>query len=101
MIPTNIISEFKITGIYPLKEIFSRKMNFYHMSQINHKTQQAITHLQVNQIEVCTGRIFQFRPGPARMATIPARPKVKKKISARARPERETEILARAQPGLK
>ena len=43
-------------------------------------------------LEVCTARIFQTGPGTARMATISARPKIKKKNSARARPERKIEI---------
>ena len=46
----------------------------------------------VYKVEVCTGRIFQTGPGTARMATISARPKIKKKNSARARPERKIEI---------
>ena len=50
------------------------------------------------RVEVFTGRIFQSRPVPARMATISARPEVKKKISARARPEREIKISTRARP---
>ena len=57
--------------------------------------------IYVEELEICTGRIFQSGRGPARMATISARPEVKKKISARARPEREIKISARARPARK
>ena len=52
-------------------------------------------------IEVCTGRIFQSGPGPARMATISARPEREIKLSAPARPGPKEKLKFRTEPGPK
>ena len=52
---------------------------------------------ELKRLEACTGRIFQSEPGPARMATISARPDVKKKILAR--PGLKEKLNFRPQPG--
>ena len=63
---------------------------------------ETFSHLCV--VEVCTGRIFQSRPGLARPGPHgynlgPTQPEVKKKISAQARPGPKEKLKLRPEPG--
>ena len=53
----------------------------------------------LSELEVCTGRIFQSGHGPARMATISARPGKEIKILVRSRPGPKGKLKYRSEPG--